>query len=85
MGLIDDIVRDISDITSGTMSGISDIVEQDSQAILLRRFRKTYPKLTVEETIGVRDSLGHTSAEAKPCKTCRIMAVEEFRLGQEQE
>ena len=85
MGLIDDVVRDIADLAGGAITNVSRIVEQDSQHVLLRRFRRSYPKLSIEETIGIRDSLGHTKAEQRPCRICRIMATEEYRLAQEQD
>ena len=84
-GLIDDITRNMVDRTGGMITGISSIVEQDSQTVLLRRFKRSYGNLSVEETIGIRDSLGHKKAEQEPCRICRIMATEEYRLAQEQD
>lgn len=82
---IDDAVTDITGRISGAMEGMYRLVEQDSKVALLRRFRRSYGKLSVGEIMGIRDTLGHAQGEQQPCKVCRIMATEEFRLSQEQE
>lgn len=82
---IDQMVADISERAGGAMESIRNTVQTDSREVLLRRFRKGYGKLTLEETLAIRDTLGHQDAEGSPCKTCRIMAQEEFRIMKEQE
>ena len=83
MSFIDDLVLDISDRTGGAITGISNLVEQDTRTVLLRRFRRSYRNLSVEEVIGIQNTLGHTKAEQKPCKVCQIMATEEFHLAED--
>ena len=82
MSFIDDMVTDVADRAGGAFTAISRMVEQDTRTVLLRRFRRSYGKLTLNETIDIRDMLGHTKVEQRPCKVCRIMATEEFRRSQ---
>lgn len=77
MPLIDGIVDRSADILRRSLQIVDEMVTEDTDAVLLRRFQRNYASLTLEEVVAIRGTLGHTDGEKDPCRVCRIMAVKE--------
>lgn len=83
MPIIDDLAKGMADRAGGAIAGMTNLISDSTDTVLMRRLRVSYPKLAMEEVLAIRDSLGHEHAEARPCKTCRMMAQQEFDLAED--
>lgn len=77
---VDDIVADLSELVRGSVKSVEDMISEDTDAVLLRRLKRHYATLSLEEVVAIRDLLGHGDGENTPCPTCRFMARSEVEM-----
>lgn len=85
MPLIDEVSAEISRIVQIGFLDVRERLAQDTNEILLRKFRANYAKMNLEEILAVQQVSGHEDAEKTPCKACNIMAQQELKLASEEE
>ena len=81
--IIDEMATEMAEVLNGAASSILNMFEDDSNRILLRRFRKHYDTLSLEDIVAIRMAIGHEFDENSPCKVCQIVARKEFELQED--
>lgn len=82
MGLIEDLVEDVVSSFGGLKEQIVDDLAGNHDEMLLRRLRNNYDNIPVPALEAIRDNLGHERGEEKPCRACKVIADEEFKLSE---
>ena len=77
--IMDDVVR----IVGPTMKVMTELTQQDSKKVLMRKFKDAYATLDVTTIMRARSALGHKDTERDPCEVCRFIARKEIELQDE--
>ena len=78
-----EILEEVMSITQLGLADFQDQARHDADKSLLRRIRRDYDKLSLEETLQVAGALGHRNTEEDPCDICKLMAQKEFELSED--
>ncbi len=79
---IEDITNQVVELVGAGMGFVDDEVAGDVTKSILKKLRKNYATMSLEETLQIWDSMGHRSDETPPCKVCKEIAKQEFKLSE---
>lgn len=80
---IDGVAQELMRVIGPGINLVLETATQQSDNILLRKFKQNYDKLTLEEIQAVEQVLGHSDSENAPCYVCRIIARKEWELNED--
>jgi len=81
--LLDFVAAEIVQMVGGSIDEVVNQVAQGGEETLLRRLRKNYDNLSIEDITAIQQAAGHQMGEQKPCKVCRLLAQEEFKRAED--
>ncbi len=82
-GLLDDIVEQLASVLGEGMDGLLlDLIPGPDES-LVRKFRRNYANIGVQDVQQVLQVSGHTGNEEKPCQMCKIMASKTIELSED--